>query len=112
MALSGDWKMLIKKTLLSALFAAGMICAVATPLTSVAADFSINIAPPAPRVEVVPVQPSGYTWSPGYWDYRNNAHVWVGGTSVQVREGYNYQPHRWVQHDGRWNLEQGHYDKR
>jgi hypothetical protein len=103
--------MFIKKVLLSALIAVGTVGAVAIPLTSYA-DISINIGPPEPRYEAVPVQAPGYTWSPGYWDYRNNSHVWVAGSSVQVREGYNYTPHRWVKHDGNWSLEQGHYDRR
>jgi hypothetical protein len=103
--------MLMKKVLLSALIAAGTLGALATPLVSYA-DVSINFGPPAPRYEAVPVQPSGYTWSPGYYDYRDNNHVWVPGASVEVREGYTYTPSRWVKHDGNWSLEPSRYDKR
>src|SRR5258708_15826001 len=47
--------MLMKKVLVSALFAAGMIGAVAIPLPSVAAvDVYVNIAPPPERFERVP----------------------------------------------------------
>jgi hypothetical protein len=105
--------MITKKILVSALFAAGMVAAVATPLTSVAAVIvQLDSAPPAVRYEAVPAQQPGYMWQPGYWDYRDNNHVWVGGVSVREREGYAYTPHRWVQHDGKWGLEEGHWDRR
>lgn len=104
--------MLMKKVLVSALFAAGMIAAVATPLPSVAAvDVYVNIGPPPERFERVPEPRRGYVWSPGYWDWRGNKHVWVRGSSVREREGYSYQPHRWVERDGRWNLERGRWDR-
>jgi hypothetical protein len=103
--------MLVKKVLVSALLAAGMIGAVAIPLPSVAAEVYVTIAPPVLRYEAVPEQRAGYIWAPGYWNYENNNHVWVEGTSVQGREGYVYQPHRWVEHEGRWNQEQGHWNR-
>lgn len=104
--------MLMKKVLVSALFAAGMIAAVATPLPSVATvGVYVNVGPPANRYEAVPAPRRGYVWSPGYWDWRGNKHVWVKGTSVRERHGYSYQPHRWVEHDGRWNLESGRWNQ-
>ena len=39
----------------------------------------IRMAPPAPRYEVVPVDRPGYTWAPGYWDYRHNRYQLGGG---------------------------------
>lgn len=103
--------MLVKRVLVSVLFAAGMIGAVATPLPSLAVEVYVNIAPPVLRYESVPEQRAGYIWAPGYWNYQNNNHVWVTGTSVQEREGYVYQPHRWVEHKGRWNQEQGRWNR-
>ncbi len=104
--------MLIRKVLVSALFAAGMLGAVATPLPSVAAvDVYVNIGPPPERFERVPEPRRGYIWSPGYWDWRGSHHVWVKGASVREREGYSYQPHRWVEHDGRWNLERSRWSQ-
>jgi WXXGXW repeat (2 copies) len=112
MAISGAMKMLIKKVV-SALFVAGMIGAAATPLPSMAdADFNLNFGPPAAQVEVVPGPRQGYVWSPGYYNYENNRHVWVNGESIREREGYTYQPNRWVERDGRWNLERGRWDQR
>jgi hypothetical protein len=109
---SGELNMSVKKALVSAFLAAGMIGAVATPLTSVAAELYINVAPPALRYEAVPDQRAGYVWAPGYWNYQENNHVWVPGTSYPAREGYVYQPHRWVERDGRWNLQEGRWDRR
>ena len=105
--------MLVKKVLVSVLLATGMIAAAATPLTSAAAVIvQLDAGPPPVRYEAVPVQQPGYTWSPGYWNYQNNNHVWVSGVSIQNREGYTYTPHRWVQHDNKWGLEEGHWDRR
>ena len=102
--------MLMKKVLVSALFAIG---AVAIPLPSMAdVDVNLGFGPPAAVVEVVPGPRQGYVWSPGYYNYENNRHVWVKGESVREREGYTYQPNRWVEHDGRWNLERSRWDRR
>lgn len=104
--------MLIKKVLVSALFAAGVLGAVAMPLPSAAAvTIYANIAPPADRYELVPVERRGYLWSPGYWNYRGNKHVWVRGSQVRVRDGYSYEPNRWVERDGRWNLERSRWNQ-
>jgi hypothetical protein len=105
--------MSVKRKLVSALFAASMIAAVATPLSSMAdIGISLNIGPPAVQYEAVPVAREGYVWSPGYYNYENDRHVWVAGESIREREGYSYQPNRWVEHDGRWNLERSHWDRR
>ena len=104
--------MLIKKVLVSALFAAGMLGAVAMPLPSMAAvDVYVNVGPPPDRYEVIPAPRRGYVWSPGYWDWRNNKHVWVRGSSVRERAGYSYQPHRWVESNGRWTQERSRWNE-
>lgn len=104
--------MFTKKVLVSALFAAGMLGAAATPQTSIAAiDVYVNVAPPAERYERVPEARRGYVWSPGYWDYRRDKHVWVKGSSVRERNGFAYEPNRWVERDGRWNLERSRWNK-
>ena len=104
--------MFTKKVLVSALFAAGMLGAAAMPQTSVAAvEVYVTAAPPAERYERVPEARHGYVWSPGYWDYRHEKHVWVKGSSVRERHGYAYEPNRWVERDGRWNLERSRWNK-
>jgi hypothetical protein len=82
----------------------------ATPLAAVAAvNVDITVAPPAPRVEVVPAPRPGYVWAPGYWDYRGHSHAWVAGRWLPERRGYRYEPARWVPHEGHYRLEQGHW---
>src|ERR1035437_5489364 len=107
----GELKMLTKKTLVSALFAASIIGVAAMPLPSMAEDvISLNFGPPAAQYEAVPVAREGYIWSPGYYNYENDKHVWVKGESVPAREGYTYQPNRWQEKDGHWNLERARWE--
>ena len=104
--------MFTKKVLVSLLLTGGLLGAAAMPLPVMAAvGVYVNMAPPPDRYERIPEQRRGYVWTPGYWDWRGNRHVWVRGVSVREREGYAYQPHRWVERDGRWNLERGRWDR-
>lgn len=104
--------MLIKKVLVSALLAAGVLGAVAMPLPGAAAiDIYVNVAPPVDRVEIVPAPRRGQVWAPGYWNYRGNKHHWVKGSWVRERQGYAYEPNRWVERDGRWNLERSRWNR-
>jgi WXXGXW repeat (2 copies) len=104
--------MIAKKVLVSALFAAGVIGAVATPLPSVAqAIVYLNVPPPAARVEVVPAPRSGYVWSNGYWQYSGNQHVWTNGDWQAERPGYTYSQPRWVEDNGRWGYQASRWDR-
>jgi YXWGXW repeat-containing protein len=96
-----------RKLMLGALVTAAVL-----PLTA-AADVGIyfDVAPPAPRYEVVPAPRAGYVWAPGYWDMRGHSHVWVKGHWERERKGYTWAPSRWEQRDGRWYLERGRWDK-
>lgn len=80
------------------------------PLAANAAVY-VDIAPPAPRHEVIPAERHGYVWAPGYWDYRNGRYVWIKGHYVRERHGMYWHPNRWVQHDGRWTMEGGRWDR-
>jgi YXWGXW repeat-containing protein len=71
----------------------------------------IDIAPPAPRYEVVPAPRAGFVWMPGYWDWRGNRHVWTRGHWERERHGYYWHPNRWEQREGRWVLERGRWDR-
>ena len=84
-------------------------CALACLAASLpaAADVVVRIAPPGPRVEVVPAPRAGYVWAPGYWSWRDGRHVWVGGHWVKERHGMHWHPSRWVERDGRWHLVPG-----
>jgi len=95
--------MLTKRVLVSALFAAGAIGAVATPLSSMAdVTVYVDTPPPAVRVETVPEPRTGYVWSNGHWKYEGGQYVWSAGDYIAVRPGYTYVQPRWVESGGRY----------
>jgi hypothetical protein len=98
---------MMKKLLIAASVASAL--GMAPAISSAAWGVSIDIAPPAPRVVAVPAPRPGYIWAPGYWDWRENRHVWVDGRWIAERPGYVYAQPGWVQHDGHWVLERGHW---
>ena len=82
--------------------------AIAVPVASDARVYvDIDVAPPPPRVEVVPAARVGYVWAPGYWNWNGHHHVWVGGRWMGERHGYHYAPHEWVQRNGHWHFNEG-----
>ena len=85
--------------------------AAVAPTAQAAVEVYVNIPPPAVRYEVVPAARAGYVWAPGYWNWRNNRHVWVKGNWQRERVGYFYHPHRWMEHDGRWKYERSRWDR-
>ncbi|HLW25579.1 MAG TPA: YXWGXW repeat-containing protein [Steroidobacteraceae bacterium] len=70
----------------------------------------VTVAPPAPQVEVVPPPRAGYVWAPGFWEWRDGRHVWVGGHWIVERPGYRWVPDRWERHGERWHHERGHWE--
>lgn len=106
--------MILRKTLVSVLLAAGTFGAAALPTLSEASnpvELSIRVAPPPHRTEVLPAARRGYIWVPGYWNWRGHHHVWVAGTWVRERRGYVYRPHRWEQRGEGWYLNRGRWDR-
>ena len=68
----------------------------------------VDVAPPAPYVEVVPVIPyPGAIWIGGYWGWNGGRHHWEPGRWDRGRPGYNWRPHAWVNQGGRWHLHGG-----
>jgi hypothetical protein len=67
----------------------------------------VQIAPPAPQVEVVPAVPRGQVWVPGHWRWNGSQHVWIRGHMSARRVGYIYTPARWVSVNGRWEYREG-----
>ncbi|HXN15923.1 MAG TPA: YXWGXW repeat-containing protein [Usitatibacter sp.] len=84
---------------------------VALPALSEIRYVEVAAPPPAAVVEVTPVVPEGYVWTPGYWDYRDNSYAWVNGRSEPLRPGYHYVTPRWEENDGRWRIYQGQWVK-
>ena len=104
--------MFVKKVLVSALFTAGFIGAVATPLSSVAqVEIYLNTAPPAARYEVVPAPRSGYVWSNGHYRSQGGAYAWTPGEWQAARPGYAYVSPQWVERGGRWNYQPSRWDR-
>jgi hypothetical protein len=98
--------MLTRKLLLATLATLAIGAALpAEARTSV--DFYLNVAPPAPIVEVAPAPRAGWVWVPGFWDWRRHRHVWIGGHWERVRHGYYYGPARWIPHGDRWAYHRG-----
>jgi len=71
-------------------------------------DVVVDVAPPAPYVEVVPAVPyAGAIWIGGYWGWRGGRHYWVPGRWEAPRPGYTWRAHAWVNQGGRWHLHAG-----
>ncbi len=99
-----------KRKLLVATLAAASIGMI--PVTAGAqVGIYLDIAPPAPRHEVVPAPRAGYVWQPGYHEYTNGRHHWKRGHWVRERRGMYWHPYRWEQGDNRWTFKRGAWDR-
>ena len=72
---------------------------------------NINLAPPAPQYEVVPVLSPGYVWAPGYWGWNGDRHIWIRGRSIAQRDGFRWQPDRWDQRNNSYYRTAGHWQR-
>jgi len=87
------------------------VAAITTPMVANArAYIDIDIAPPAPREEIVLAPRAGYVWSPGYWNWSGHKHVWVRGRNIREREGHHWVGDNWEQRGSHWHHEGGHWD--
>ena len=76
-------------------------------------DIVVDVAPPAPYVEIVPRIPfAGALWIGGHWGWGGNRHAWVPGRWEQPRPGYGWRPHAWVPQRGQWHLRGGGWVRR
>ncbi len=101
--------MSIRTAMLCAGLALGAI--VAPGFASASGYVEVDVAPPAPRYEVVPEARVGYVWAPGYWTWSNHRHVWVNGHYIHSRHGHHYVAATWSDHNGRYRYEAGHWDR-
>lgn len=85
-----------RKLILGSLVAAIIGGASLPSLARATVDFNVSIAPPPPRVEVIPAPRAGALWVPGYWDWRHHRYHWVTGRYVRVRHGFHYEPAGWL----------------
>jgi hypothetical protein len=70
----------------------------------------IDVAPPVPRVEVVPAPRVGYVWAPGFWRWDGHHHVWEGGHWEGERRGHHWIAAHWEEHGGHHRFFEGHWD--
>jgi hypothetical protein len=71
----------------------------------------VEVGPPAPRYEPVPVAPSPrHQWIAGYWSMRTGQQAWVAGHwALPPAYGYVWEPARWEQVNGAWMYTPGHW---
>jgi hypothetical protein len=93
--------------------ASGLVLAIGAAVTPVASqarvDFIVDVAPPAQRVEVVPVGRPGYVWGPGYWRWNGYRHVWVGGSWVRERPGWHWVGAHWTPYGAHYHYVPGYW---
>lgn len=102
--------MMMKKLLVAAMIA-GSLGSAALPVAAQQRVIIVREAPPEPRSERAPPARRGYVWAPGYWDWRNNHHVWVRGKWVRSRSGYVYNQPVWEQRDNEWHMRRGGWER-
>ena len=90
-----------------AIAAAALMALLSAPAHAQRASVVVQIAPPAPQVEVVPAVPRGQVWVPGHWRWNGAQHVWVPGRMSARRSGYIFMPAQWVSVNGRWEYREG-----
>lgn len=78
-----------------------------------APSITVEIAPPALRVEVATAAPAmGFAWTPGFYDFRAGSYVWVAGSWVRppspdlvwVEPRYVGRPGHFRFQPGRWDF--------
>ncbi len=108
---------MLKRTI-AGLLAAVLCALLAAPAwsqVSVNIGIGVPVAPPLPRVEVIPAAPHpGYVWAPGYWAWHDGRHIWVRGRHIAPRPGYAWVSEHWEQRgpshyfvQGQWVAERG-----
>jgi len=71
----------------------------------------VETEPPAPQVEVRPVEPyGGAVWIEGHWYWRDRW-VWVPGHWDRARAGWLWVPHHWARWGRHWRYVPGHWQR-
>ena len=70
-------------------------------------------APPPVHVEVRGAAPGpNHFWAPGYYRWTGRDHVWVGGSWVPNRTGFEYVGPRWYADGPRWRYTRAYWVRR
>lgn len=72
----------------------------------------VRIAPPLPRMVVVPTPHPGWVWSGGYWNWSGRAYVWVDGFWLPERPGFGFVPAHWEHFPTGWYFVAGGWVRR
>jgi hypothetical protein len=72
-------------------------------------DVVVDVAPPTPYEEVIPVAPYfGAVWVGGYWAWSGGRHVWTHGHYERNRPGFVYHRAGWDRDGyGHYHFRQG-----
>ncbi|MBV8531180.1 MAG: YXWGXW repeat-containing protein [Candidatus Eremiobacteraeota bacterium] len=102
------------RSLLLACALGGAVCGVALPAAAqVYGGAYVQVGPPAPIYETVPVAPgTGYVWQPGYWTWNGYRYVWTRGHYVYPPYGGAvWHPGHWAQGPYGWYWRPGHWGR-
>ncbi|MDX2217444.1 MAG: hypothetical protein SF172_00275 [Burkholderiales bacterium] len=103
--------MLNRKRIFAVLTAASLTALAVPAMAKTDIDVFLNFGPPALRYESVPAPRVGFVWTPGYWDWRGNAWIWIAGHYVRERPGYYWHAPQWVQGSRGWYSQPGRWDR-
>jgi hypothetical protein len=106
--------MFIRKAMVCASIVLGAI-SLPAGAQQIVGSLEVDIAPPAPRVEVVPAPREGYVWTPGYWRWEapRREYVWVEGRFQEERRGFRWIADRWLHRESErhYRYEPGHWER-
>ena len=95
--------------------AAGVALLAVPAVAQLTAEIYVPMAPPPPRIEVVPVVPADRLtverWQPGHWSWNGHEHTWTEGRYVaRPSPRAEWIPGRWEQRPRGWVYVEGHWD--
>lgn len=75
-------------------------------------DEVVEVAPPAPQVDVVIAAPGpGYFWIGGHWGWIGRRHAWIGGRWEAHRPSWLWVPFAWTRHRHGWRARPGRWQR-
>lgn len=73
----------------------------------------VQVGPPAPIYEAIPVSPGpAYYWQSGYWSWNGYRYVWIHGHyGYRPYSGATWHPGHWAHAGGGWYWRPGHWGR-
>jgi hypothetical protein len=80
-------------------------------LTEAPPMVEVTQAPPPPRAETRPLQPSPHAmWVPGFWAWDGHRHAWNAGRWAEPpQQGMTWEAPKWENHGGKWGFHEGRW---